>query len=318
MVFQNYALYPHMSVFDNIAFPLRARRVPKAEVQERVKRVADTLGLTEYLPRKPRTLSGGQRQRVAMGRALVREPQAFLMDEPLSNLDAKLRVQMRSEISTLQKELGITTMYVTHDQVEAMTMGTRIAVIRKGLLQQYGSPQEVYSNPANIFVATFIGSPGMNFVKARVEGKGDRYRLALQNQTMELPAEVADRCPGLASYLDRNVVLGVRPEHLSLGGSQGPSFTATVTRTELLGAESLIHVVTAAESVLTDDVVEALADIDVTAVESLEEEQKECRVNLVVRADSSTVVTVGETVELAVRPAGMHFFALEGGQAITT
>ena len=219
MVFQNYALYPHMSIFENMAFPLRARRVPKAEVRDKVERTAKLLGLTEFLPRKPRTLSGGQRQRVAMGRAIVREPQAFLMDEPLSNLDAKLRVQMRSEISNLQAELGVTTIYVTHDQVEAMTMGSRIAVMRKGVLQQQGDPQHVYERPVNMFVAAFIGSPGMNFFQACLRSDATGYSLELPGQTVPLPDDVVRERPALAGYVDRDLAVGLRPEHLTVAST---------------------------------------------------------------------------------------------------
>ncbi|MDR1028332.1 MAG: sn-glycerol-3-phosphate ABC transporter ATP-binding protein UgpC [Clostridiales Family XIII bacterium] len=315
MVFQNYALYPHMSVFENIAFPLRAKKVSKTEVSERVNKVAAQLALTDYLSRKPRTLSGGQRQRVAMGRALVREPHAFLMDEPLSNLDAKLRMQMRAEISALQMGLGITTIYVTHDQVEAMTMGTKIAVMRFGVLQQYGTPQEVYTDPANIFVAGFIGSPGMNFMMVGVQRDGDRYQLALRNQTVALSDDVLREHPALASYADRKVVLGIRPEHLSLSGSAGPFFKARVSRVELLGGEKLIYVVTDAESVSVDEVLN-LDGTDPATAKNSEQDQGDCGVNLIVRADSSQPVSAGDTVTLSMRPGCLHFFERSGGKSI--
>src|SRR5204863_9613800 len=205
MVFQNYALYPHMTVFDNIAFGLRVRRVPKREINRRVEDIGRVLGLAELLDRKPRQLSGGQRQRVAMGRAIVREPSVFLMDEPLSNLDARLRVQMRAEVSRIQHELGATTIYVTHDQVEAMTMGDRVAVMRNGVLQQTGPPQEVYDRPRNLFVASFIGSPPMNLLQARVERRNGGLAAVVGDQELDLPAELVRARPAVQSYGGRTV-----------------------------------------------------------------------------------------------------------------
>jgi multiple sugar transport system ATP-binding protein len=214
MVFQNYALYPHMTVRENMAFPLNCAGVPKAEATSRVERAAEALGLTEYLHRKPKALSGGQRQRVAMGRAIVRQPQAFLMDEPLSNLDAKLRGQMRAEIRALQREYATTTLYVTHDQIEAMTMGDRIAVLRKGLLQQLGTPDELYSNPANLFVAEFIGSPPMNIVRAIVTRSPAGPQLVVGSQRLQLAEGALDAFPALAGADATPVALGLRPESL--------------------------------------------------------------------------------------------------------
>ena len=214
MVFQNYALYPHMTVYDNMAFGLRHRRVPKDEIEQRVTEAAHTLGLEENLHRKPRTLSGGQRQRVAMGRAIVREPQAFLMDEPLSNLDAKLRVEMRAEIMRLQRDLAVTTIYVTHDQTEAMTMGDRVAVMRKGVLQQADAPQRLYERPANLFVAEFIGSPAMNLVDATLERDGDALVARFGPNLLRLgPKLLADR-PGLRTREGEPLIMGLRPEDL--------------------------------------------------------------------------------------------------------
>ena len=210
MVFQNYALYPHMSVFDNIAYPLESQKVPKREIRERVDAAARLLGLTEHLKRRPRNLSGGQRQRVAMGRALVRQPRVFLMDEPLSNLDAKLRVQMRAEITRLQDQLGVTTIFVTHDQVEAMTMGDRIVVMRKGVLQQQGPPELLYGEPANLFVAEFIGSPAMNLFHGRLDGDA----IVLGSQRVTLPASVLSAKSSLAAYDGHELAVGIRPEHL--------------------------------------------------------------------------------------------------------
>ena len=214
MVFQSYALYPHLTVYENIAFGLRLRKLPKAEIDRRVRDAARLLGLDELLERKPRALSGGQRQRVAMGRAIVREPAAYLMDEPLSNLDAKLRVQMRAEIARLQDDLGVTTIYVTHDQVEAMTMGDRVAVMRKGKLQQVAPPQELYDRPVNLFVGGFIGSPAMNMVEARLERSDGELLAVVGDQRLGLGQETLAARPGLKEYDGRNVVLGIRPEDL--------------------------------------------------------------------------------------------------------
>ena len=224
MVFQNYALYPHMSVYDNIAYPLESQKMKKAEVRERVTKTAELLGLTEHLKRRPRNLSGGQRQRVAMGRALVRQPQVFLMDEPLSNLDAKLRVQMRAEITRLQDQLGVTTIFVTHDQVEAMTMGDRIVVMRKGVLQQQGPPELLYGEPANLFVAEFIGSPAMNLFHGRLDGDRDRARQAqfdVENAASASRVSLSGRVSRKtrpASYGGRELAVGIRPEHLTTLG----------------------------------------------------------------------------------------------------
>ncbi len=209
MVFQNYALYPHMSVFDNMAFSLKLRKLPKDEIDKKVKDAAKTLEISELLDRKPKALSGGQRQRVAMGRAIVRNPQAFLMDEPLSNLDAKLRVQMRAELGQLHTQLQTTTLYVTHDQVEAMTMGDRVAVIRKGELQQIDTPREIYLNPRNIFVAGFIGSPSMNFVYANIGVKNSSIQLSFGNDQIDYNGEKLDE---LKAFENKEIVMGIRPE----------------------------------------------------------------------------------------------------------
>src|SRR5215468_7970508 len=223
MVFQNYALYPHMTVRENIGFALKLRHLPRDELNAKVNDAADILGLSDWLDRKPGQLSGGQRQRVAMGRAIVREPSAFLMDEPLSNLDAKLRVQMRSEILRIQKRLNVSTMYVTHDQVEAMTMGDRVAVMRSGVLQQCDHPQVLYNRPDNLFVAAFIGSPAMNLYEATVGEGGQSVRLG--SQLIQLPESVVVAHSALAAYAGRDVVLGLRPEHLPAadGGRAGPA-----------------------------------------------------------------------------------------------
>jgi multiple sugar transport system ATP-binding protein len=315
MVFQNYALYPHMSVFENIAFPLRSRGLPRAEIRARVEKTADALGLKELLKRKPRTLSGGQRQRVAMGRAIVREPQAFLMDEPLSNLDAKLRVQMRAEISRLQRELGVTTIYVTHDQVEAMTMGSRIAVMRKGVLQQEGAPQDVYDAPANLFVATFIGSPGMNLFRARVvDGAVEGLACQVHGQQIQL----GSRAPSaLGSYRGRDVAVGVRPEDLKENPLNGlAKVSAKVVLSEALGAERLLHVALPADPVLTEDVMEIAQDIDVALVSDLAAEQQEHHVTLIGRVNTSFAPQADAPVDLGFEVNRLHFFDLGTGAVI--
>ena len=246
MVFQNYALYPHMTVFDNMAFGLRQRRLPKAEIGRRVNEAARTLGLEETLAKKPRTLSGGQRQRVAMGRAIVREPQAFLMDEPLSNLDAKLRVEMRAEILRLQRDLAVTTIYVTHDQTEAMTMGDRVAVMRKGLLQQAAAPQVLYERPANLFVAEFIGSPAMNLVEAELMADDGGLAVRFGEHALRLGRRVLAERPALAGYAGRRVILGFRPEDLEdstlVPGAPGGATLRIVTDIrEDMGSEVYVH-----------------------------------------------------------------------------
>jgi multiple sugar transport system ATP-binding protein len=277
------------------------------------------LGLTAYLKRKPRTLSGGQRQRVAMGRAIVREPKLFLMDEPLSNLDAKLRMQMRAEISRLQHDLGVTTIYVTHDQVEAMTMGTRIAVMRKGVLQQQGPPQELYDRPANLFVATFIGSPGMNLFKAEIKENGNGWCAAIGDQQLALPSSTLARHATLAGYQGRPVVVGVRPEHFhdSSRAEEGcPRLRGQVKLVEALGSERLVHLDLPGEIVLTDEVLEIARDIDSAMVQTLEYEASEHLVPVVARFDARSRTTAGETTDLAVEPDYIHFFDLESGNAI--
>ncbi len=258
MVFQSYALYPHMTVADNIAYGLRIRGMPKDEVAKRVKRAADMLELGPLLDRRPKQLSGGQRQRVAMGRAIVRQPQVFLMDEPLSNLDAKLRVQMRAEIAQLQRDLNVTTIYVTHDQVEAMTMGDRVAVMKAGILQQVGNPQFIYDNPDNIFVGGFIGSPPMNMALGRIEREGDGLAVKLGSARLALaPAAVASHA-ALKSFVDREVAVGVRSEdmedaRLVRDGRPDTRLRATVNLTEALGSEIVVHFEVDAPPVVTED-----------------------------------------------------------------
>jgi multiple sugar transport system ATP-binding protein len=264
MVFQSYALYPHLSVYENIAFGLKLRKTPKAEVDKRVQDAARVLGLEEYLKRKPRALSGGQRQRVAMGRAIVRQA-AFLMDEPLSNLDAKLRVQMRSEIARLQNDLGVTTIYVTHDQVEAMTMGDRVAVMRKGELQQVAPPQELYDRPVNLFVGGFIGSPAMNMVEATLARTNGSMTAKVGSAEIALGDETTRARPALQSYEGRTVILGIRPEDLEdaalVEGDTSNALTGNVILTEALGSEVMVHFDVDAKPAMTEDVKELARDI---------------------------------------------------------
>ena len=245
MVFQNYALYPHMSVYDNMAFALKLRKVPKAEIEEKVHEAARILDIEHLLKRKPKALSGGQRQRVALGRAIVRNPKVFLMDEPLSNLDAKLRVQMRTEIIKLYRKLETTFIYVTHDQVEAMTMGTRIVVMKDGVIQQVDTPQNIYNNPANLFVAGFIGSPQMNFLNGTVENDGDKLVAIFNGNKIEIPAEKA-KVLKAAGYVGKEVVFGIRPEHISdkeelIEANPNSVIKGNVEVIELMGAESYIY-----------------------------------------------------------------------------
>src|SRR3954471_4595893 len=266
MVFQNYALYPHMTVEQNLAFSLKLHRLPKDEIKQRVRKAAKTLEIEELLKRKPRALSGGQRQRVAMGRAIVREPQAFLMDEPLSNLDAKLRVQMRAVIARLQQDLGVTTIYVTHDQVEAMTMGDRVAVMRKGEIQQVDTPQNLYDRPLNLFVGGFIGSPAMNMLEATIEQRDASLAVKLGDQELPLPDSLLSRRPGLRSYTGRPVVLGIRPENLedaavAAGPANGARLRAKVELREALGSEIVAHLRIAARPAVSDETRELAEDV---------------------------------------------------------
>jgi multiple sugar transport system ATP-binding protein len=245
MVFQTYALYPHMTVYDNMAFGLKLHRVKKDEIRRRVESAAKMLELDDLLKRKPSQLSGGQRQRVAMGRAIVREPAAYLMDEPLSNLDAKLRVEMRTYLAELHQRLGTTTLYVTHDQTEAMTMGDRVAVMKDGRLQQVDLPQVLYDRPANAFVAGFIGSPAMNLLQGRLTGSGGAASVALGESVLPLPRSLLARRPGLAGYVDQDVVVGIRPEDMEdaalVPSANGASLPVQVTLAEPLGAEVIAH-----------------------------------------------------------------------------
>ncbi|ADD39742.1 ABC transporter ATP-binding protein [Stackebrandtia nassauensis] len=284
MVFQNYALYPHMSVFDNMAFALKLRRTPKNVIKEKVAEAAELLDLTEYLNRKPKALSGGQRQRVAMGRAIVREPQVFLMDEPLSNLDAKLRVQTRSQIASLQKRLGVTTVYVTHDQVEAMTMGHRVAVLKDGLLQQADTPRALYDSPANVFVAGFIGSPAMNIKTVPLTEDGAKFGeviMPLSRETREAASE------GISG--DKTVTVGIRPENCTLGSGENGGIAIEVDLVEELGSDAYVY----GHAVYSDG-----------------EER------FVVRTDGRTVPSLGETVHVIPEVGREHVFHATTGERV--
>ncbi len=316
MVFQSYALYPHLNVYDNIGFSLKLRGAPKAEIEERVQRAARLLGLEEFLKRKPRALSGGQRQRVAMGRAIVREPAAFLMDEPLSNLDAKLRVQMRAEISELQHSLGVTTIYVTHDQVEAMTLGDRVAVMRKGLLQQVDHPQTLYDHPLNLFVGGFIGSPAMNMLEARLEQRNGGLVALLGDQPVPVSAETADERPALRAYEGRPVIVGIRPEDLedsTLAPAELPTLQGTVRLREALGSDVMVHFDVEARPAITDEVRELARDVGTA---ELLDESEGGRAVMVGRFGPRSRVRVGEAVAVSVDARAFHFFDPETGLGI--
>ncbi|HEY1366643.1 MAG TPA: sn-glycerol-3-phosphate ABC transporter ATP-binding protein UgpC [Gaiellaceae bacterium] len=321
MVFQSYALYPHLSVYDNIAFGLRVKKVPKDEIDKRVNDAARILDLEPFLRRKPRALSGGQRQRVAMGRAIVRQPQAFLMDEPLSNLDAKLRVQMRAEIARLQHDLGVTTIYVTHDQIEAMTMGDRVAVMRKGELQQVAAPQELYDRPVNLFVAGFIGSPAMNMVEAQLARQNGTFVAKAGSQSVALDDETLAAHPALKSYDGREVVLGVRPEDLedvalAPGAPADRRLKGTVELTEALGSELMVHFSIDARQAVTEEVRELARDVgDERTVQQLEADMPE-RTTVVGRFGPRSRVRQGDQIEAAIDTRALHFFDPETGLGI--
>jgi multiple sugar transport system ATP-binding protein len=316
MVFQNYALYPHMSVAQNMGFALRMAGVSKSEIAKRVQDVAKILDLVDYLDRKPRELSGGQRQRVAMGRAIVREPRVYLMDEPLSNLDAKLRVATRAQISALQRRLGVTTLYVTHDQVEAMTMGDRVAIMRKGELLQVAPPEDLYDNPINIFVAGFIGSPAMNMLEATIERDGVGFVARIGDTRLSLPEETLARHPGLASYESRTLVLGIRPEGLEDAAlaHDGPRLCGRVELREALGSEVLVHFNIAARHAVTEETLE-LAD-DALGDRALATDQGMSETTLVGRFGPKTRVREGDQVEVSIDTQTLHFFNPEDGLAI--
>ena len=312
MVFQNYALYPHMSVYDNMAFSLKLRKLSKKEIDEKVKEAAKILEIVELLERKPKALSGGQRQRVAMGRAIVRNPEAFLMDEPLSNLDAKLRVQMRAELGQLHTQLETTTLYVTHDQVEAMTMGDRVAVIRKGELQQINTPREIYLHPKNIFVAGFIGSPSMNFVYANVKVSSKNITLSFGEDSIKCSA---DENKKLKEFDGQEIVLGIRPE--AFEDSQyanskefSEKLNVKVTLLEQLGSDSYIHFYKDIKPVQTEAIEEILADEgeDITVLGD--------NTKFIARVNPNSTVKEGGQITLAIDPSKLHYFDPSSGNAI--
>jgi multiple sugar transport system ATP-binding protein len=319
MVFQSYALYPHMTVEQNLAFGLKLRKLPKKEIKERVERAARTLQIEEFLKRKPRALSGGQRQRVAMGRAIVREPQAYLMDEPLSNLDAKLRVQVRAEIHQLQRRLGVTTIYVTHDQVEAMTMGDRVSVMNAGRLQQVDTPQVLYDSPVNEFVAGFIGSPAINLVEAQLESANGSLAVEFGGHRLTVDEQAARNRSGLKDYVGRTVMLGIRPEDFedaSLEPDTPPDRRLKVVPDleEPLGSEVLVYFATEATKVVSSAVA---ADVGEDADVSLGgEEEGEPTTHLVARVSPRTRIAVGSEVELAVDTSRLYFFDRETRESI--
>ena len=313
MVFQNYALYPHMTVADNIGFGLRMRKTPRDEIKTRVDAVARTLGLSEVTGRRPRQLSGGQRQRVAMGRAIVREPAVFLMDEPLSNLDARLRVEMRAEIARIQRKLKITTMYVTHDQTEAMTMGDRVAVMRKGVLQQIAGPRELYRRPANLFVASFIGSPAMNLIEAEIEEAAGQAICRVGEAEWAVPMALSAKL-GLGEIIGRTLCLGVRPEHFRVseqavvGSKEEWRIRAEPVLVEELGSELVVHFETAARPAVTGEVVEIAQDVDAAVAAELMADARRERAVLVARLRGEDEFAPNGTVDLCVDPFRVYFF----------
>jgi multiple sugar transport system ATP-binding protein len=318
MVFQSYALYPHMSVADNMGFALKLAKVSKEEIDRRVDEAAEMLGLKEYLHRKPKTLSGGQRQRVAMGRAIVRSPQAYLMDEPLSNLDAKLRVQMRGEIAALQDRLEVTTLYVTHDQVEAMTMGDRVAVLKLGWLQQVASPADLYERPDNLFVASFIGSPAMNLSETDVREQDGRILLDLQEgSTIVVDPAALERYPKLRDRVGGRVAVGIRPEHFVPVADVSDDRVlrgVQVSLVEALGAESLVHVRTRTTAVVSDDMRAAMDDED--AFEDLKRQAAQGGQSFVMRFAPDAAPRLGERIDVGILTEKIHFFDVETGRAL--
>ena len=309
MVFQSYALYPHMTVYDNIAFPLQIAKLPKDEIDRRVQEAARILELEAYLKRRPGQLSGGQRQRVAMGRAIVRKPAVFLMDEPLSNLDAKLRVQMRAEIASLQHRLGVTTVYVTHDQVEAMTMGHRVALLKDGVLQQVDTPTNIYNKPRNTFVAAFIGSPTMNLYWATLEGQGDSLGVRLGGNLLQMPAHSRAEREGLSRYAGQRIIVGIRPEDIAeVDSSQAGAadcITADVSLVEALGSDVIVHLAIDAQAA------------DIRSSDSLDEiKVEEGKSRCVARFTAKSHVRLGQSVTVRFDTSRMHYFDGETGLSI--
>jgi multiple sugar transport system ATP-binding protein len=318
MIFQNYALYPHMNVYDNMGFGLKMRGIDRDEIRRRVEGAARILGLSEVLKKRPRHLSGGQRQRVAMGRAIVREPQAFLMDEPLSNLDAKLRVQMRAEIARIQRDLGVTTIYVTHDQSEAMTLGDRVCVLRNGLLQQVDKPQMLYDSPANLFVAGFIGSPAMNLAEAQLVERDGGLAVTAGPHTLPVEDDVVWARPALRDYVGRTVVLGIRPEDLEDASlvPTSPSDRRLRVRVDIkedMGAEVYLHFASEAPTVQTEELREIVGD---EALEAAEEQTHHHGGAWTARVDRRTLAREGDEIELTASTARLHFFDIETGAGI--
>jgi len=307
-------------VYQNMALSLKIRKVKKPEIQRRVREAAEILRLDELLSKSPRELSGGQRQRVAMGRAIVREPHAFLMDEPLSNLDAKLRVEMRTEILRIQRDLNVTTIYVTHDQTEAMTLGDRVAVLRRGVLQQLASPQELYLRPVNLFVAGFIGSPAMNLVEATVHRSDDgALMLEVGHDRLHVPPEATAIRPRLASFVDRKVIVGIRPEDMedaSIVGGDGDRLSSRVDLREDMGAEAFLHFWVDAPPALTDDTRDLASDLGSEKLQELREQASERRTRFVVRASPESKAAAGADMQISVDTRKLHFFEPQTGEAI--
>lgn len=317
MVFQSYALYPHMTVAENIGFGLKLRKTSKDEINRRVLEAAKMLGLEELLDRRPKQLSGGQRQRVAMGRAIVREPQVFLMDEPLSNLDAKMRVQTRAEIARIQQRLGVTTIYVTHDQIEAMTMGSRVAVMRKGILQQVDTPQFIYDNPANLFVAGFIGSPPMNLAEATLSRDGQGTWAHLGDQKLLLDPKAIEGRAGIAQAVSngKRIVLGVRPEDMEdasiAGSAEGRVLKTKVDITEALGSEVMVHFGVDTKQVFSEGV-QTSAESD----DNLARLGSDNEATFIASFNARTTVRPGDLVEVLVNTSHLHYFDLATGERL--
>jgi multiple sugar transport system ATP-binding protein len=321
MVFQNYALYPHLTVADNLGFSLKLHKVNRAEIRRRVAEAAHILGLEEFLDRKPRNLSGGQRQRVAMGRAIVREPSAFLMDEPLSNLDAKLRVQMRAEIARIQRDLGTTTIYVTHDQTEAMTMGDRVAVMKRGVLQQVDKPQALYDDPVNLFVGGFIGSPAMNLVEATLETSNGDLNVRFGGQRLRVADSLLAARPRLQEHTDRPLVLGIRPESLedaaiAIDAPEDRRISGNVELVELMGADAYVHFTLDAKPVFTEDTRDLVRERAELGDATLEQRAGAEHTDCVARVQPGTRAREGQPTELVVDTSRLYFFDLETGLAL--
>ncbi len=320
MVFQDYALYPQMTVFDNMAFALKLQKMPKAQIKERVNNAAAILHLEGLLHRRPRALSGGQRQRVAMGRAIVREPRAFLLDEPLSNLDAKLRVQMRAEIARIQRNLGVTTIYVTHDQTEAMTMGDRVAVMNRGVLQQIAPPEELYQRPLNVFTAGFIGAPAMNLIEAQLQREAGHLEVAFGGHRLRCSETLLSARPTLAAYEGRTVVLGIRPESfedaaLATATPDEHRLTVSVDVREALGSETLLLFSVDGHGVVSEDIG---APASIAGVESTDDDDGlfADRPSFVARVNANSKAMAGDTLQLTVDVGALQFFDSNSGLAI--